>query len=172
MFGLDKTAANYHAIKGLRVGNTDLTKDANGKYALVFDDEDKNVTINGDPVIDELTYQNGVYLIKDLADLGTLSRYVAAGNTCAGLTFKVTAPNITNGLYQIGTAKTPFAGTFDGNGSTIEVVDVQGSTIDALFGYIDGATIKGFLKAGGVYEPGAVKKTKFMKAAFDLGGRI
>ena len=32
--------------------------------------------------------------------------------------------------------------------------------------------IKGFLKAGGVYEPGAVKKTKFMKAAFDLGMRI
>ena len=30
----------------------------------------------------------------------------------------------------------------------------------------------GFLKAGGVYEPGAVKKTKFMKAAFDLGKRI
>ena len=27
-------------------------------------------------------------------------------------------------------------------------------------------------KAGGVYEPGAVKKTKFMKAAFDLGRRI
>ena len=34
------------------------------------------------------------------------------------------------------------------------------------------AKIKGFLKAGGVYEPGAVKKTKFMKAAFDLGRRI
>ena len=29
-----------------------------------------------------------------------------------------------------------------------------------------------FLKAGGVYEPGTVKKTKFMKAAFDLGRRI
>ena len=27
-------------------------------------------------------------------------------------------------------------------------------------------------KAGGVYEPGAVKKAKFMKAAFDLGRRI
>jgi hypothetical protein len=36
----------------------------------------------------------------------------------------------------------------------------------------DGANIKGFLKAGGVYEPGTVKKTKFMKAAFDLGRRI
>ena len=42
-------------------------------------------------------------------------------------------------------------------------------------GFVDcfeGAKIKGFLKAGGVYEPGAVKKTKFMKAAFDLGRRI
>ena len=44
-----------------------------------------------------------------------------------------------------------------------------------LQGFVDcfeGAKIKGFLKAGGVYEPGAVKKTKFMKAAFDLGRRI
>ena len=44
-----------------------------------------------------------------------------------------------------------------------------------LQGFVDcfeGAKIKGFLKAGGVYEPGAVKKTKFMKAAFDLGMRI
>ena len=36
----------------------------------------------------------------------------------------------------------------------------------------DGAEIKGFLRAGGVYEPDAVKKTKFMKTAFDLGTRI
>ncbi len=44
-----------------------------------------------------------------------------------------------------------------------------------LQGFVDcfeGARIKGFLKAGGVYEPGTVKKTKFMKAAFDLGRRI
>ena len=44
-----------------------------------------------------------------------------------------------------------------------------------LQGFVDcfeGAKIKGFIKAGGVYEPGAVKKTKFMKAAFDLGNRI
>ena len=44
-----------------------------------------------------------------------------------------------------------------------------------LQGFVDcfeGAKIKGFLKAGGVYEPGAVKKTKFKKAAFDLGTRI
>ena len=44
-----------------------------------------------------------------------------------------------------------------------------------LQGFVDcfeGAKIKGFIKAGGVYEPGAVKKTKFMKAAFDLGRRI
>ena len=44
-----------------------------------------------------------------------------------------------------------------------------------LQGFVDcfeGAKIKGFLKAGGVYEQGAVKKTKFMREAFELGRRI
>jgi len=44
-----------------------------------------------------------------------------------------------------------------------------------LQGFVDcfeGAAIKGFLQAGGVYEPGAVKTTKFMQMAFDLGMRI
>ena len=44
-----------------------------------------------------------------------------------------------------------------------------------LQGFVDcfeGAAIKGFLQAGGVYEPGAVKTTKFMQMAFDLGTRI
>ena len=42
-------------------------------------------------------------------------------------------------------------------------------------GFVDcfeGAKLKGFLKAGGVYEPGSVLKTKFMKEAFDLGKKI
>ena len=42
-------------------------------------------------------------------------------------------------------------------------------------GFVDcfeGAKLKGFLKAGGVYEPGSVLKTKFMKQAFDLGKKI
>lgn len=42
-------------------------------------------------------------------------------------------------------------------------------------GFVDcfeGAKLKGFLKAGGVYETGEVLKTKFMKQAFDLGKKI
>lgn len=36
----------------------------------------------------------------------------------------------------------------------------------------EGAKLKGFLKAGGVYETGAVLKTKSTKQAFDLGKKI
>ena len=42
-------------------------------------------------------------------------------------------------------------------------------------GFVDcfeGAELKGFLKAGGVYEEGAVKSTKFMEKAFALGQSI
>ena len=42
-------------------------------------------------------------------------------------------------------------------------------------GFVDcfeGAELKGFLKAGGVYEEGAVKSTKFMDKAFALGKAI
>ena len=44
-----------------------------------------------------------------------------------------------------------------------------------LQGFVDcfeGAKLKGFLKAGGVYEQGAVKNTKFMKQAFEMGKKI
>ena len=50
--------------------------------------------------------------------------------------------------------------------------DLVKAPLQGFVDCFDGAKIKGFLKAGGVYEPGAVKKTKFMKAAFDLGRRI
>ena len=50
--------------------------------------------------------------------------------------------------------------------------DIVKAPLQGFVDCFDGAKIKGFLKAGGVYEPGAVKKTKFMKAAFDLGRRI
>ena len=42
-------------------------------------------------------------------------------------------------------------------------------------GFVDcfeGAELKGFLKAGGVYEEGAVKSTRFMEKAFALGKEI
>ena len=42
-------------------------------------------------------------------------------------------------------------------------------------GFVDcfeGAELRGFLKAGGVYEEGAVKSTRFMEKAFALGKEI
>lgn len=44
-----------------------------------------------------------------------------------------------------------------------------------LQGFVDcfeGAKLKGFIKAGGVYEQGRVLKTKFMRQAFELGQKI
>ena len=50
--------------------------------------------------------------------------------------------------------------------------DIVNAPLQGFVDCFDGAKIKGILKAGGVYEPGAVNKTKFMKIAFDLGKRI
>ena len=50
--------------------------------------------------------------------------------------------------------------------------DLVKAPIQGYIDCFDGAELKGYLKAGGVYEPGAVKSTKYMDEAFALGKSI
>lgn len=100
------------------------------------------------PEIEGLTYNDTgeYYEIPDAAALNALASYVNDGNTCNGLTFKVTA-NITFGTNEdftpIGYGSeeddgNPFAGTFDGQGFTISDIhyeDEEGVGV-GLFGYL------------------------------------
>ena len=65
-----------------------------------------------------------------------MADYVKAGNTCAGLNFKL-GGNIEGVNFHIGTSGSKFAGTLDGDGKTITVAYNDGG---ALFNYVDGAT--------------------------------
>ena len=107
------------------------------------------------PIIEGLTYnsEGSYYKIPNAAALNALATYVNNGNTCDGLTFKVTN-NITfnqsesDAFVPIGNGDEYndilFAGTFDGQGYTISGIDYsypEGENI-GLFGYISGALIQ------------------------------
>lgn len=103
--------------------------------------------------IEGLTYNDDgkFYEIPNASALNMLATYVNAGNSCEGLTFKVT-DNITfaqgTEFTPIGTGDdfegTPFAGTFDGQDKTISGIqyeDSEGASI-GLFGHISSALIQ------------------------------
>ena len=50
--------------------------------------------------------------------------------------------------------------------------DLVKAPIQGYIDCFDGAELKGYLKAGGVYEEGAVRSTPFMDEAFELGRGI
>ena len=65
------------------------------------------------------------------------------------LTTDIDLGDSTNGLSQtpIGNTVTPFTGTFDGAGYEISGINLVGETYVALFGYVNGGTIKNLLSA-------------------------
>lgn len=112
------------------------------------------------PKIGDLTYnsQGNYYEIPNATALNVLAAYVNDGNTCAGLTFKVTdnitftapvSPETSNftpiGIgEELGEVDKPFMGIFDGNNKTISnitYIDEPGVGV-GLFGYIYGGEIK------------------------------
>ncbi|MBE6679984.1 MAG: DUF5110 domain-containing protein [Ruminococcaceae bacterium] len=70
------------------------------------------------------------------------------------------------GQTAIGTAQTPFSGSFDGKGHSIKGIKLENSTLPAfgLFGYVDAATIKNFTTYG------AVSSTEASGSGVDTAG--
>ena len=113
--------------------------------------------------IDALTQNDaGEYLIASIDDWNALADYVAAGNDCEGLTFKMTD--------NIGTTEAPvttmmgknksnrFAGTFDGDNKTLTVALNSSSNPEnkycAPFAFTQCATIKNLHVAGTITTEG------------------
>ena len=101
------------------------------------------------------------FLIKSAFDMQELSRRVAEGNTFEGFHFKVDdgISNLILGDFSpVGRNSTyPFKGTFNGNGANFELAIDGASDYRALFGYMDGATIRDLSVSGSVkgkaFEP-------------------
>lgn len=87
------------------------------------------------------------------------SREALAGNYTLKTNISVSTP--------IGNSTTPFTGTFDGDGHTI-TLNITGDDYQALFGYLNGGTVKNLTVAGSVsgrsYVAGVV--------AYNNGGRV
>ncbi len=113
-------------------------------------------------------YTQNSYMIQSVDDWNALADYVAAGNTCEGLTFRMTD--------HIGSASQPvtkmigcqakkddktsrkrFAGSFDGGGKTLTVELTSASTNKgycAPFAYVKAVTIKNLHVAGTITASG------------------
>ena len=111
------------------------------------------------------------YDITSTDDLIALATQVNAGNSFSGITFTQTADLDLGGVYEDGVwsgaqwtpigriikdannkdVKTPFSGTYDGNGYVISNLKIDDPTASyvGLFGYISGATLKNITIASG-----------------------
>ncbi|MBQ4556132.1 MAG: hypothetical protein IJA60_00610 [Clostridia bacterium] len=92
------------------------------------------------------------------ADISTADELLTLMNTESmwaddyTLTANIDLSTATNGLSQkpIGSANTPYSGTFDGNGYEISNINLSGNQYVALFGYVNGGTIKNLTVSGSV----------------------
>lgn len=91
------------------------------------------------------------YTISTAAELTAFATRVNAGNTFSGKTVYLMA-NITlpSNFTPIGTTANPFEGIFDGNGYSIEGINIQLSDTDkvGIFGVVNGGTIKNITTKG------------------------
>ena len=134
-----------------------------GQSAMAYDNL---VLLNGYTLT---AYAENSYELSSLDDWNALADYVAAGNNCAGKTFKMTADigTVTKPLgKQVGpdkkTQRNRFAGTFEGNGKTL-TVNINNTNNDwfyynasycAPFAYAQNITIKDLTVVGTITTTG------------------
>ncbi len=107
------------------------------------------------------TKTNNIYQIDSANDLLWLSNQVKLGNSFEGVIFSQTADIDMSGMIfePIGSEKTPFMGTYNGNNYTISNLKINNSVNGdlykynlsnrGLFGYVKNATIKKLTLVGG-----------------------
>lgn len=106
--------------------------------------------------------KDSVYAIGSAADMVQLSAFVNAGNTCEGLTFQVTVPELDfsgmDGFSPIGHEGCRFAGVFDGQGvriSNLKIEEDNLTTCVGLFGYVTGTVCNVHLGSSCVISGGS-----------------
>lgn len=119
--------------------------------------------LNGNTLTQES--EDGPYLITTAADWDNLAEYVKAGNTCAGMDFKLTTNiSVTTTLgYQTTNNKNSrkyFAGNFDGNHKTLDVTLSSENYADSEhrycspFAFFSGSTIQNLNVTGTITTDG------------------
>lgn len=161
----------WHVVTVTKGNDTVGTITVQTASGVTFDAETNIVTVADNHLeIDGLNYNAaGYYEIKDAQDLVDLANYVNNDNTCADMTFKVTAAidmSSVENFAPIGNESNLFAGTFDGDGKTISNLSIDTKERGvALFSNLDAsgtiknvvlsnATVRGTYSGG--YIPGAL----------------
>lgn len=96
---------------------------------------------------------NGVYEISNLGQLLWFEEYVGNGNTNANGRLTADVDASSQESLGIGSSSRKYAGTFDGNGYTLNI-KLTGSESVALFPYVNGATIRNLKLKGNINASG------------------
>ena len=132
-------------------------------YALNFGDFTATTPVTEDKSVDVTVAVSGTFPIATAADWKEFCDLVNSGQTT--LNAKLTQDvDLGTDIAMVGTAKKPYAGTFDGQGHTLKIDWNAGSVNDvAPFGRVNGATIKnlrteGSIRSDGYYLGGLIDK--------------
>lgn len=86
--------------------------------------------------------EDGAYFVTNATGLIAWANYVRAGNWDTNCTLEADI-ELTGSWEPIGTAQTPYTGTFDGNGKTITGLTIDSSSqYVGMFGYLKGEVTK------------------------------
>ena len=124
-------------------------------YAIAFADGfNASTTVTADRQVTVSITEKDCYEIASKADWQEFCDLVNSGQTAvdAKMTKDV---NLGSDITMVGTAKKPYAGTFDGQGHTLKIDWNAGSVNDvAPFGRVNGATIKNLRTEGSIRSDG------------------
>ncbi|AEA21736.1 peptidase M26 [Prevotella denticola] len=124
-------------------------------YAIAFADGfNASTTVTADRQVTVSITEKDCYEIASKADWQAFCDLVNSGQTT--LNAKLTQDvDLGTDIAMVGTAKKPYAGTFDGQGHTLKIDWNAGSVNDvAPFGRVNGATIKNLRTEGSIRSDG------------------
>ena len=123
-------------------------------YALNFGDFTATTPVTADKTVDVTVAVSGTFPIATAADWKEFCDLVNSGQTT--LNAKLTQDvDLGTDIAMVGTAKKPYAGTFDGQGHTLKIDWNAGSVNDvAPFGRVNGATIRNLRTEGSIRSDG------------------
>ena len=123
-------------------------------YALNFGDFTANTPVTEDKSVDVTVAVSGTFPIATAADWKEFCALVNGGQTT--LNAKLTQDvDLGTDIAMVGTAKKPYAGTFDGQNHVLTVNWDAGSVNNiAPFGRVNGATIKNLRTEGSIRSDG------------------
>ena len=156
--GFSGGTVNFTATpaQGYRVSKVEMSTN-NSTWITVFGDSINVPTTGVTTVYLRATFvEGGDLTINNAAELATFAANVNSGDSYRGATVTLASDITLTGQWTpIGTAESPFAGTFDGGNKTISglsITKVHGNEdyYFGLFGYVYGGTLKNVTVDGAI----------------------